>query len=324
MTPDLPLEKLYEEIVKCDESSLQDASSPVSASYVQAGTEELYAQFLAERKPGHVAKAKSVHWKLKGGEKKAKSKANQPFHCWNCGDEDHSARQCTQPMSEKCASQLKELRERKNNGSGARRNFNEDLDYEDDDYEVSQPYQKRQRDDDIYGPGQQGQARQTPSWMVSSNLSQGSSSGRSNRTQSGRGSQGGRGSGRVSAVFEESVVANHVQAAASSLLLLDSGANRIIIKNRKLMTTIDRSKTSNLRTADSKNSLHVDGIGTIGILEDVKFCERATTDLIAVSKLGQIGFKTSFDDAEGPVVIRRRSTGNVVCIGVQMNDLYDH
>ena len=88
------------------------------------------------------------------------------------------------------------------------------------------------------------------------------------------------------------------------------------------MTTIDRSKTSNLRTADSKNSLHVDGIGTIGILEDVKFCERATTDLIAVSKLGQIGFKTSFDDAEGPVVIRRRSTGNVVCIGVQMNDLY--
>ena len=150
------------------------------------------------------------------------------------------------------------MRERKNNGSGARRDFNEDLDYEDDDYEVSQPYQKRQRDDDIYGPGQQGQARQTPSWMVSSNLSQGSSSGRSNRTQSGRGSQGGRGSGRVSAVFEESVVANHVQAAANSLLLLDSGANRIIIKNRKLMTTIDRSKTSNLRTADSKNSLHVD------------------------------------------------------------------
>ena len=142
------------------------------------------------------------------------------------------------------------------------------------------------------------------------------------KAKSGRGSQGGRGSGRVSAVFEESVVANHVQAAASSLLLLDSGANRIIIKNRKLMTTIDRSKTSNLRTADSKNSLHVDGIGTIGILEDVKFCERATTDLIAVSKLGQIGFKTSFDDAEGPVVIRRRSTGNVVCIGVQMNDPY--
>jgi len=110
VTPDLPLEKLYEEIVKCDESSLRDASSPVSASYVQAGTEELYAQFLAERKPGHVAKAKSVHWKVKGGEKKAKSRANQPFHCWNCGDEDHSARQCTQPISEKCASQLKELR----------------------------------------------------------------------------------------------------------------------------------------------------------------------------------------------------------------------
>ena len=112
VTPDLPLEKLYEEIVKCDESSLRDASSPVSASYVQAGTEELYAQFLAERKPGHVAKAKSVHWKVKGGEKKAKSRANQPFHYWNCGDEDHSARQCTQPISEKCASQLKELRER--------------------------------------------------------------------------------------------------------------------------------------------------------------------------------------------------------------------
>ena len=58
-------------------------------------------------------------------------------------------------------------------------------------------------------------------------------------------------------------------------------------------------------TADSKSSLRVDGVGMVGNISDVKFCPDATADLISISKLGEIGFRVSFEDEKGPVVIQK-------------------
>ena len=54
----------------------------------------------------------------------------------------------------------------------------------------------------------------------------------------------------------------------------------------------------------------------------MQFCSGTSTDLISVSKLKTIGFKTSFVDEEGPVVIRRRAANEMCCVGVEVNELF--
>ena len=64
----------------------------------------------------------------------------------------------------------------------------------------------------------------------------------------------------------------------------------------------------------------MDGVGTVGNISDVKYCPGATIDLILISKMGEIGFRVSFEDEEGPVVIRRKSDNAIECIGTKKMD----
>ena len=93
------------------------------------------------------------------------------------------------------------------------------------------------------------------------------------------------------------------------LVDIDSVANRIIVKRIHLFNQLDRGRKS---TANGKASLQVEGIGEVGKWRDVKFWPAALTDLITVSKLKAIGFKISFGDEKGPVVICRQAT-NEIC-----------
>ena len=145
------------------------------------------------------------------------------------------------------------------------------------------------------------------------NLSQGSPSSSARR--------GGRG-GRVSSVFQQDGVAFQAKEAKTKLMNLDTGANRLITWKDYLFTVLNKNVKSQLCTADSKNSLRVDAVGTVGNISDVKYCSDATTDLISISKLGEIGFRVSFEDEEGPVVIRRKSNNAIECIGTKENGLY--
>ena len=73
----------------------------------------------------------------------------------------------------------------------------------------------------------------------------------------------------------------------TKLMNLDTGANRLITWKDYLFTVLNKNVKSQLCTADSKNSLRVDGVGTVGNILDVKFCPDATTHFISISKLGQ-------------------------------------
>ena len=64
----------------------------------------------------------------------------------------------------------------------------------------------------------------------------------------------------------------------------------------------------------------MDGVGTVGNISD--YCPDATTDLISISKLGEIGFRVSFEDKEGSVVIRRKFYNVIECIGIKENGHY--
>ena len=49
----------------------------------------------------------------------------------------------------------------------------------------------------------------------------------------------------------------------------------------------------------------MNGVGTVGNITYVKYCSDATIDLITISKLGEIGFRVSFEDEKGQVRIRK-------------------
>ena len=66
----------------------------------------------------------------------------------------------------------------------------------------------------------------------------------------------------------------------------------------------------------------MDNIGTVGNISNVKYCRDATTHLISFSKLGEIGFRVSFEDEEGQVVIRRKSDNAIEYIGIKENKIY--
>ena len=65
---------------------------------------------------------------------------------------------------------------------------------------------------------------------------------------------------------------------------------------------LNKNVKSQLCTADLNKILRVDGIGMVQNISNVKYCPDATTDLISICKLGEIDYRVSVDDEEGPVV----------------------
>ena len=93
-------------------------------------------------------------------------------------------------------------------------------------------------------------------------------------------------------------------------------------EQRLVFDQLNRLRKSALRTASGLASLQVKGIREIGKCNGVKFCTGASMDLISISKLTAIGFKISFGDEEKAVDIHCRSTNEICCTGVEINQLY--
>ena len=110
--------------------------------------------------------------------------------------------------------------------------------------------------------------------------------------------------------------------AKTKFMNLVTGANRLITWKDYLFTILNKNVKSQLCTANSKNSLRVDGVGTVGNISDVKYWPDATTVLISISKLGEVGFRVSFEDEEGSFVIRRKSDNAIECVEIKENRLY--
>ena len=89
-----------------------------------------------------------------------------------------------------------------------------------------------------------------------------------------------------------------------------------------LVTMLNKNVKSQLCTTDSNHSLQVDGVRTVGNISNVKYCPDEATDFISIIKLGEIGFRISFEDEQGPVVIRRKSDNVIECIESKQNGLY--
>ena len=70
---------------------------------------------------------------------------------------------------------------------------------------------------------------------------------------------------------------------------------RLLVYYAYLFTMLNKNVIRQLCTVDSTTFLRVDGIETVENISDVKYCSDATTDLISISKLGEIGFGVSFE-----------------------------
>ena len=99
-------------------------------------------------------------------------------------------------------------------------------------------------------------------------------------------------------------IASNAMEEEELLMNVDSRANQVIIKKKNLFDKLDYSMKNRLRTADSKHLRRVEGVGEIGRLKDAKFCKSASTDLVAVAKVNDLGYKVSFGDKEAPLVNR--------------------
>ena len=109
----------------------------------------------------------------------------------------------------------------------------------------------------------------------------------------------------------------------SGLINIDSGANRLILRLCSWFDEINKNAKSNLSTADESGGLSVDGVGTFGSFNNVKWCKKVSVDLVSVAKLGEIGFYSVLGmSKEEPVQIRCKRTHLVVKRGVMINDLY--
>jgi hypothetical protein len=109
----------------------------------------------------------------------------------------------------------------------------------------------------------------------------------------------------------------------NGLVNIDSGANRLILRLASWFNLLDKSKSSSLTTASKSGGLIVGGVGTFGSLDNVKWSEDASVDLISVAKLAEIGFYCIIGmSTEEPVLICEKVSNRVVKRGVMINDLY--
>ena len=312
---DVTLTRLYSQINNCLENPVKDKLASVS----QVIDEDSYQAFInwtagqeinKNKSRGRVENEHVPAWKKKAFVRQGKGGARR-FACWNCDSTDHGARQCPEKLSKEANDKLEGLQSRYPKGQ---RESNE---------------HKRAKyggsdDDDEDAGGNRGSSNSReneaninrrgtlpmPAWFGTSRPAEDTrrviNTNRSSR-------------GAVRTVYE---IASNAMEEEVLLMNVDSGANRVIIKKKHLFDKLDCSMKNHLRTADSKHTLRVEGVGEIGRLKDAKFCPSASTDLVAVAKLNDLGYKVSFGDEEAPLVIRSIKSGEIVVMGTRVNDLY--
>ena len=127
--------------------------------------------------------------------------------------------------------------------------------------------------------------------------------------------------GDANVVFEEEAA---VVADTADLILIDSGANRFIVRDCERLTGVVK-KPSVMNLAGTEAGLQVLGVGEIGCFKNVKWCPTARHDLVSVSALYEaLGCRTIFDDCDGTAVKLIRNLDNLVIFsgGCKSNGLY--
>ena len=84
-------------------------------------------------------------------------------------------------------------------------------------------------------------------------------------------------------MFQRDGVTFQAKEVKTKLMNLNKGTNRLVTWKDYLFNVLNKNVESQLCTADSKNFLHVYGVGTVGDISDVKYCPNATTDFISIS-----------------------------------------
>jgi hypothetical protein len=136
--------------------------------------------------------------------------------------------------------------------------------------------------------------------------------------------RGGRNGGRGYLVIEgDNEVINMARGEEEAELVnVDSGANRLIIKNKDWFDSIEIGRGS-LNLAGQGTNLIVQGVGSIGSFQNVKWCPTARDNLLSVAKIGELGFKVIFCDDDGvDLKVIDKTTGTVVLTGFMRNELF--
>ena len=67
----------------------------------------------------------------------------------------------------------------------------------------------------------------------------------------------------------------------------------------------------------------MNGVGSFGNFNNMKWCKGVSVDLVSVAKLGEIGFYSVLGmSKKDPVQIRCKRTHRIVKRGVMINDLF--
>ena len=145
------------------------------------------------------------------------------------------------------------------------------------------------------------------------------------QSRRGRGGwRGGRGGTRGYLVIDDDKGEANVARSEEDgeLINVDSGANRLIIKNKDWFDNIEMGRGS-LNLAGQGANLIVEGVGSVGSFQNVKWCPTARDNLLSVAKIGELGFKAIFCDDDGvDLKIIDKYSGAVVLTGFMRNELF--
>ena len=110
------------------------------------------------------------------------------------------------------------------------------------------------------------------------------------------------------------------------LVCLDSGCNRLLMKNRDLFDTYQEFDGPAMQTAATGGSLEINGVGDVGIFGEVRHCINATVSIVGEAPIMRLGWKISkYLDEDGNLVayLKKKMTDEDYFIdAIVINDLF--